>query len=168
MEKLGQTMRKFHDVTENFVQQENDSWMLSYPGMRDKEVICHNDIAPYNTVFENGIPTAFIDFDTCCPAPRIWDIVYAMYRFVPFVQKYHTENHAHKRDCIEAFFKGYNIPCPEDLFVVMIERLQTLADFILQEANDGNKAFVKMLADGHRDLYLSEIKYIEMYQNYWI
>ena len=28
---------------------------------------------------------AFIDWDGATPAPRIWDVAYALYRFVPFV-----------------------------------------------------------------------------------
>ena len=46
-------------------------------------MICHNDVAPYNTVFVDGRPRALIDFDTAGPGPRVWDIAYAAYTFVP-------------------------------------------------------------------------------------
>jgi len=45
------------------------------------EVICHGDVAPYNCVFRDGRPVAFIDFDTAHPGVRIWDLAYAAYRF---------------------------------------------------------------------------------------
>jgi len=34
-------------------------------------------------VFRKGMPVALIDFDTAHPGPRIWDVAYAAYRFVP-------------------------------------------------------------------------------------
>lgn len=84
IQKVARMMRRFHDATLSFERSEKDTWMLSYKGPLEKEVICHNDIAPYNMTFINNVPHGMIDFDTCCPAPRIWDIVYALYRFVPF------------------------------------------------------------------------------------
>ncbi|WP_290866248.1 phosphotransferase [Hamadaea sp.] len=52
-------------------------------GPEPAEVVCHSDAAPYNTVFRSGHPVALIDFDTAHPGPRVWDVAYAVYRFVP-------------------------------------------------------------------------------------
>jgi Ser/Thr protein kinase RdoA (MazF antagonist) len=49
------------------------------------EVICHNDFAPYNCVFRDHKLVGVIDFDACAPGPRVWDIAYALYRFVPLM-----------------------------------------------------------------------------------
>jgi aminoglycoside phosphotransferase (APT) family kinase protein len=46
-------------------------------------VICHNDFAPYNHVFRDGRFVGAIDYDICYPAPRLWDIAYTTYRYVP-------------------------------------------------------------------------------------
>jgi len=158
---LAEKMRKFHDVTASFIHQSDDTWMLNYSGNLEKEVICHNDIAPYNVTFENGLPKGLIDFDTCCPAPRIWDIVYALYRFVPFSEETAYQNADHKLSCVATFFESYGMSQPDDLFFIMQERLTALADFILQEATNGNDSFKKMLDEGHHDLYLSEISYLK-------
>ena len=37
------------------------------------EAICHNDRAPSNAVFRNGLPVALIDFDTTAPELRPGD-----------------------------------------------------------------------------------------------
>jgi Ser/Thr protein kinase RdoA (MazF antagonist) len=58
----------------------------SFPDSSHHDVICHNDMATYNTVFVNDQPQAFIDFDTAGPGPRIWDVAYAAYTYAPLAQ----------------------------------------------------------------------------------
>lgn len=153
---LAKKMRQFHDATASFPIREDDEWLLTYQGNLMKDVICHNDIAPYNVTFEDGLPKGFIDFDTCAPAPRIWDIVYALYRFVPFTKNNSKMSMSHKFACVETFFQNYGMPIPDDLFIMMAQRLMALADFIKQEADAGNEIFVKMLIEGHDDFYINE------------
>lgn len=180
IKKVAEMMREYHDATLSFERTEKDNWMFSYNGPLEKEVICHNDIAPYNITFIDDIPYGMIDFDTCCPAPRIWDIVYALYRFVPFCEElYDIEKRGYRnydvdrdkelrKDSISVFFDAYGMECPKDLFEQMILRLQALAGLIYDEAKNGNSAFQKMLEEGHRDYYLREIEFIKEHINQWL
>lgn len=180
IKKLAEMIRKYHDSTLSFDRSQSDKWMFSYKGTLEKEVICHNDIAPYNTTFVNDMPYGMIDFDTCCPAPRIWDIVYVLYRFVPFSQKLYdiekkeyrcydaSKDKEFRKKCIKVFFDAYGMECPEDLFEQMIARLQALADLIYEEAKSGRIAFQRMLEEGHRDLYLTEIDFIKEHAKEWL
>ena len=54
-----------------------------WPAHEPVQVICHNDFAPYNLMFENGKLTGVIDLDLASPGPRVWDMAYTAYRFVP-------------------------------------------------------------------------------------
>lgn len=74
-------LRQLHDATASFQHTAHTPWLL--PSLEPQEVVCHNDFAPYNAVFEGDAIRGFIDFDVCSPGPRIWDIAYAVYRFVP-------------------------------------------------------------------------------------
>ncbi|MEW2492441.1 phosphotransferase [Streptomyces nodosus] len=65
----------------SFVREPDDVWM--FPAHEPAEVICHGGAATYNTVFRGRLPVAFIDFDTAHPGPRLWDVAYTAYRFVP-------------------------------------------------------------------------------------
>ncbi|MEV4013459.1 phosphotransferase [Nonomuraea angiospora] len=77
---VGALLRDYHDATLGFPADPDLSWY--FPPVGPAEVICHGDVATYNCVFRDGLPVAFIDFDTAHPGPRIWDVAYAAYRFV--------------------------------------------------------------------------------------
>jgi hypothetical protein len=76
-------LRRFHDATVGFAHSHLDGWRFQVEAPRSGPVICHNDVGPYNAVYRAGRPIAFIDWDFAAPAPREWDIVYALWRFVP-------------------------------------------------------------------------------------
>lgn len=58
-------IRTYHDATVKFSEH--------------CEVVCHNDLSPCNTVFQQGIPVAFIDFDAAAPGKRLDDLAYAVW-----------------------------------------------------------------------------------------
>jgi len=80
--EVGRALRQWHDATVDF-DVAGAIWNFTTPG--PNEVICHNDFAPYNCVFRNGQFAGAIDFDFCAPGPRIWDLAYLAYRFVPLM-----------------------------------------------------------------------------------
>jgi len=159
MVSFASIMKRFHQASSTFVVEDKDEWMLSYDGPLEKEVICHNDIAPYNMTFKDDIPYKMIDFDTCCLAPRIRDIVYALYRFIPFTNN--DFNDTYIKECITIFFRSYGMECPKQFFDIMIHRLEALIDTIYNRANNDDAIFKKMIIEGHVDFYLKEIQYIK-------
>lgn len=72
-------LRRWHDASLAF-DLRDAVWNFVTPGTA--EVICHNDFATYNCVFQQGRLVGVIDYDLCAPGPRLWDIAYTAYRFV--------------------------------------------------------------------------------------
>nr|WP_253944767.1 phosphotransferase [Paenibacillus sp. NEAU-GSW1] len=154
-------------------------WQLSYVGEREHEVICHNDAALYNVVFQQGIPVGLIDFDMAGPGPRMWDIAYSLYTSVPLASfepdhssrktvKYQSDVHAsERRQRIHLFFESYGIPVPNDLCQWIIQRLTTMCDTLRNGAAEGNLAFQKMVDEGHLAHYESEIRFVADHFNDW-
>ncbi|MCB0115218.1 MAG: aminoglycoside phosphotransferase family protein, partial [Caldilineaceae bacterium] len=78
-----QMLRRYHDATVDFAPAGDAMWAYRHPDPERSEVICHNDFAPYNFVYEDGVPVAVLDFDLAGPGPRIKDVAYAAYWTVP-------------------------------------------------------------------------------------
>jgi aminoglycoside phosphotransferase (APT) family kinase protein len=47
------------------------------------EVVSHGDLGPWNTVYRDGVPTAFIDWDGAEPVEPVADLAAAAWAFVP-------------------------------------------------------------------------------------
>lgn len=84
------------------------------------EVVCHNDFAMYNIIFNNEKPVGIIDFDVAAPGPRLWDIAYTLYTCVPLsrffrtetgeIVNYHSSEHAdHIKHRVKLFFESYGM-----------------------------------------------------------
>jgi hypothetical protein len=65
LEAAARLICRFHDATALLDSATSD------------EVACHNDLSPCNTVFQDGHPVAFIDFDAAAPGLRSHDLGYA-------------------------------------------------------------------------------------------
>lgn len=175
LEEMGRLLRRYHDATADFVQRSRrKDWQIIFPDESRHEVICHNDAAPYNTVFVDEKPVALIDFDTAGPGPRIWDIAYALYTFIPlsrFVPShngelvpYDSQKHMkERRSRIRLFCDAYGLEHREQLPETVGLRLMALCALISQKAEEGAVAFQKMIEEGHLDHYREEINFHNKY-----
>lgn len=83
------TIREFHDLSAGYV---GSGWSdAAADPSGDVEVICHNDIAPFNVVYDGRDVVAIIDWDGAAPGRRVWDLAYAAWRLVPLHRPEYAE-----------------------------------------------------------------------------
>jgi hypothetical protein len=167
---VARALREWHDASASF-DRTNAVWEL--PARSPIEVVCHTDFAPYNCVFRDATFAGAIDFDLCAPGPRIWDIAYTAYRFVPLMppreavdcdapgeRSPFTPEKANVR--LEMFLDAYGTvgsPLRYERAAVIratVERLQAIADW--------TRAFVRTSGSealaGHADMYAAHASWL--------
>ena len=159
-------LKQYHEVGTRYIAKlrGDEPWML--PKVEPVEVMCHGDYAPYNVTLVNAKPVGIIDFDTLHPGPALWDVAYAVYRWVPFTS---PENPDHYDDLAEQIRKakvfldayGATEAQRKALPDMMVKRLTALTEFMAAQAGDGNEDFAKNIEDGHMKVYLDDIHYIQ-------
>ncbi|MET7729852.1 phosphotransferase [Streptomyces sp. NPDC005402] len=68
--EVARLVRVFHDLTHGTAL------------AADQDVVCHNDLAPKNTVYTAWRPTAFIDWDLAAPGARTHDIAHVCWQYL--------------------------------------------------------------------------------------
>jgi Phosphotransferase enzyme family len=75
-------IRSYHDLIAKWDQPE-DGWQRAPgTGLRG-DVICHNDLAPWNFLHHRDRVTGLFDWDVAAPGARAWDLAYFAYSWAP-------------------------------------------------------------------------------------
>jgi hypothetical protein len=134
---VARRLREWHDATATYPRSAADVWW--WPGKVPDEVICHVDFAPYNHVFADGRFVGAIDFDICYPGPRLWDLAYTAYRYVPLVPSEDAGRVADRLARLDAFLAAYGSADPAlvysraQLLGYVVPRLIAMADWCDQQ-----------------------------------
>jgi hypothetical protein len=86
----GCLVRRLHEALRDFEPASDAVWR--YPAVGGRAAggqIGHNDLKPGNTVYADGVPYGFIDWDLAGPAPPVYDVALAAITFTPL---HHSEH----------------------------------------------------------------------------
>ena len=120
---MGALCRQFHDALADFEHDESLVWRTRSP--RPSELICHNDLGRYNTVYRDGHAVAFIDWDFCCPGDRLWDLAHVAWRWALMVRPGPDAPSLEERARrLSLLFIGYGLFDSRDILDVVDERQQ--------------------------------------------
>lgn len=156
-------LRKYHDATADYVSKPNAAWQFVYPDPNKREVICHNDFAPYNMACVNGVPYAIFDFDMAGPGPRIRDVAYAAYWFAPLSPNIGPPGVVDKNlkegsRKLQLFCDTYGVPADRALMNMIGEVLLFLGDWLEGQSAVGNEEAKKLVAEGHLTFWRGELE----------
>lgn len=158
--EVAQLLRRYHDATTSFVPSPNAPWRFQVGAPRTGDVICNNDIAPWNTIVAGGRPVAFIDWDFATPGPRIWDVAHALWRFVPLYEDPVFGTLAEQSRRLRLFCNAYGLENRDELLLTIFRRQRALHDSMKAWAEAGEPAFAAMWRDGHGDMVMRDYDYL--------
>lgn len=163
-------LRSLHDATASYVATGTENWALIHPDEGRHEVICHNDFAPYNFVFDGAVPVAVVDFDLAGPGPRLWDVAYAAYWMTPLSFQANDLKSRSETDVqdgcrrLRLFCSSYGIPADLDLLDAVNAVLTHMGDARAARSILGDDVAAALERDGHFDHWRCEAAAFERHK----
>ena len=165
--EVGRLLRRYHEAARGFELPAGVSWHPpEVPGSRT--VVCHNDLAPRNTVFRDGLPVAFLDWDLASPAPPAWDLAHVAWQFVPLAgdagcarNGWSSPPDRPRRLCV--LCDGYGLPDRDraGFSGLVARRMETTASGIEALAAEGETAFERLVREGVPTLVREDKTWVE-------
>jgi len=155
-------LRQYHDASAEMVASHPTGWAYAYPDTSQHQVICHNDFAPYNMVFDHDMPVAIIDFDLAGPGPRLRDLAYLAYWMVPLSFSGGELTAASQADLantsqrLKALCRAYGTDAYADLLNMVTHVVGHMGDPAAAEKMVGPVAAAKLAEGGHFDHWQRE------------
>ncbi|MBH0168266.1 aminoglycoside phosphotransferase family protein [Fictibacillus sp. 18YEL24] len=175
--EIAKMLRRYHDAVADFPIEK--CWQPIGHTPEPFEVLCHNDFAIYNIIFDHERPVGIIDFDVAGPGPKLWDIAYTLYTCVPLSRfyldetgktiNYNRKQHADRiKQRVQCFFEAYGEDVDSSYLDMILRRLEGLCRTIIRRASEGDKAFQQMIEEGHLDHYREDIRFILNHGKEWL
>lgn len=165
LKEIANMLRHYHDAVSDFPF--SNEWKPMDNTPNNLEVICHNDFAIYNIIFNHEKPVGIIDFDVAAPGPRLWDIAYTLYTCVP-LSRFSVLPADRTKQRVRLFFQSYGVEIKEEWLEMVLLRLEGLCQYMKRKSSEGDIAFQKMIDEGHLEHYQNEIKFIREQGKEWL
>ncbi|UWX95968.1 phosphotransferase [Arthrobacter zhaoxinii] len=163
LHRVGAMVRAIHDASETFRPPEDACWIVAIPSPGD-ELICHNDLAPWNLII--GDRWAFIDWDAAAPSTRLWDLAYAAQAFTLSNTKQEPKDAAQN---LKAFVDGYGADesLRKQLPEAMHQRAAAMYQLLKSSHDSGREPWGSMYVEGHGDHWRAATQYAQRHQDLW-
>jgi hypothetical protein len=167
---IARLVRSFHDAAATFTPPPGARWQQAVAYPEGGDVVCHNDLAPWNTVFVTEGPVAFIDWDMAAPGPRWWDVAYAIWHFVPLYGDPDTDPFdlavfAPRDRRTRMFCDAYGLDDRSGLVDRIVERQRATYTAFKDGAAAGDPAYQRLWELGAGTGILRQIEYVQAHRS---
>lgn len=137
LESAARLIRRYHEAVAGL---EVDGYKA--PDVGGGRVVCHNDLAPRNTIFRDGQAIALVDWDFVGMGPPLWDVAHAVWQFV-LSDGPDSIDPARR---LEVFVAAYGLGAADRaaLLPAVVTRIHSSADGIDRRAALGEPAFLHL------------------------
>jgi hypothetical protein len=147
--RVTQVIREYHVKVSSFRASPSASWSTDgQDPSTAPELVCHNDLAPWNLVVGKGGELAFIDWDLAAPGRRLWDLALAACTFVPMYP-----SAARQLERFRVFCDAYGLGADDrlELLDVIAERIRRMWQVLVDNAD--RDPYSGLVRDGHAEFW---------------
>lgn len=166
LRRVGRLIRELHDAMETFQAPSDAVWETLVPDPVGGDLICHNDLAPWNLV-RNDERWVFIDWDNAGPSSRLWDLGYAATGFVPFVPRGDVQVDSPR---LRALADGYGLDLEQRhaLPAQIAARTRGSYELLVRGHQTGEQPWARLYEEGHANYWGPTATYVEELHDIWV
>jgi Phosphotransferase enzyme family len=161
--RVGAYVRAIHDAAAGFAVAPGSVWSSAIPAPA-AELVCHNDLAPWNLVL--GERWVFIDWDASAPSTRLWDLAYAAQAFTLDDPDLSPDVSAAR---LAVFVEGYGADdtLRAALPHAMRDRTAAMVRLLRESHEKGVEPWGTMHVAGHGDHWSRALDYVAAHLDVW-
>lgn len=170
LQQAGRLLRHYHDTVDGYRPKGERTWRFVADHLDDTEVICHNDLAPYNIVWKDGAIVGIIDWDLASPGSPRSDLAFTAWSFCPIHTPPHAESLGAPTDVVrrlKVLCDSYGFQRTEGFLGAIRERMQTSIEGIKVKAAAGEDAFQRLVAGGHLARMEQDAQWLDLHEHQW-
>ena len=150
---VARLLRRYHETVADFAPPPGARFRLTSRPLAPGEIVCHNDVAPYNLVRRKDGGLALIDWDVAGPGPALDDVAFAARSFAPL----HPDDACRQLGFralderprrLRLFLDGYGLAQRDDFIDRVQARLAASIERITAAAARGERAFQQLISNG--------------------
>ncbi len=163
---VARLLRRYHEAVADFAPPPDAHFRLASRPLTPREIVCHNDVAPYNLVRGPDGRLALIDWDVAGPGPAVDDVAFAARSFAPL----HPDDECRRLGFralddrprrLRLFLDVYGLEGRGDFLERVHARLVASIERITAAAERGERAFQQLIANGLLEPVEASLGWIE-------
>jgi Ser/Thr protein kinase RdoA (MazF antagonist) len=152
--EVGRATARYHQAVADFRPAGEIPWHWGAAELQAHEVVCHNDLAPYNVVVRDGRLHGIIDWDLVFPGTIRSELAFVAWQWVPLQDPgiasmfgWHDRHDLGHR--LRILLDGYGLADRAGFIDDVIVRVKQNRDVIVRRAREGVTAYVDLERQGH-------------------
>ena len=118
------------------------------------QIVCHNDFAPYNCVFQEGHIAGLIDWDVVRAGDPRWDLAFFAWHWVPLYAPssdiaWRSLDVCRRR--LRHVVDSYGLSDRSEFVELIVTRVEASLDGIITRASEGDEVFIRLEREGHTE-----------------
>jgi Ser/Thr protein kinase RdoA (MazF antagonist) len=152
--EVGQATARYHEAVADFRPSGILPWHWGAAELKANEIVCHNDLAPYNVVVGGGRLRGIIDWDLVFPGTIRSELAFVAWQWVPLqdpsiasVFGWRDRHDLGRR--LRILLDGYGLADRSGFIEDVILRIKQNRDVIVRRAREGVTAYIELERQGH-------------------
>jgi len=152
--QVGRATARFHRAVADFRPSGSVPWQSGSAALGESEIVCHHDLAPYNTVLVGRRLVGIIDWDLAGPGSARSDLAFVAWQWVPLHGPNVTsllgwQAPPDRAQRLRRLLDAYGLDDRRGFIDDVVDRIDHNRATMIRKAAEGSQAYQSLIEQGH-------------------